>query len=121
MAVFGKRQGERRAPGGTALRKDDQVVVLTGKDKGRRGKVLNVDRKHGRVVVEKVHVIKRHTKPNPKNQEGGIMEYEAPVQISNVMLVCGACGAPTRVSRRLLADGGKMRICKRCGESVDKK
>lgn len=103
------------------IRKDDQVVVIAGRDRGKRGKVLSVDAGKGKVVVEKVHVIKRHSKPSQKNQQGGILEYEAPVQISNVMVLCGSCGAPTRVGHRLLADGGKLRICKRCGESVDKK
>ncbi|MBI5136697.1 MAG: 50S ribosomal protein L24 [Nitrospirae bacterium] len=103
------------------IRKDDQVLVIAGRDSGKRGKVLSVDAGKGHVVVEKVHIIKRHSKPTPKNQQGGILEYEAPVQISNVMVLCGSCGAPTRVGHRLLADGGKLRICKRCGESVDKK
>ncbi len=103
------------------IRKDDLVVVLAGKDRGKRGKVLSINPGKSRVVVEKVHVIKRHTKPSNKNQEGGILEYEAPIELSNVMVVCGACGAPTRTGARLLADGGKMRVCKRCGESVDKK
>jgi large subunit ribosomal protein L24 len=107
--------------GSLKVRKDDEVVVIAGKDKGKRGKVLSVNPKKGKVVVEAVHVIKRHTKPSQTNQQGGIMEYEAPVQISNVMVVCSACGAPTRIGHQLLADGGKMRMCKRCGESVDKK
>jgi len=107
--------------GSAKVRKDDTVVVIAGKDKGKRGAVLSVDPEKGKVIVEKVHMIKRHTKPSQKNQAGGIMEYEAPIQLSNVMVVCGACGAPTRVGQRLLADGGKLRICKRCNESVDSK
>jgi large subunit ribosomal protein L24 len=107
--------------GGAGVRKDDMVVVGTGKDRGKRGKVLSVDPQKGRVVVETVHMIKRHTKPNPKNQQGGILEYEAPIHISNVMVVCGACGKPTRIGRKRLKDGGVMRVCKHCGESVDKK
>ncbi len=103
------------------VRKGDEVMVIAGRDKGKRGKVLELDPAKGKVTVEQVHVIKRHTKPSQKNQQGGIMEYEAPIQLSNVMVVCGACGAPTRVGHRLLADGGKLRMCKRCGESVDKK
>ncbi len=95
--------------------------MVCGKAVGKRGKVLSVDPEKGRLVVEKVHIIKRHTKPNPKNQEGGIMEYEAPINISNVMVVCGSCGAPTRVAKKFLTDGSKMRMCKKCGESVDKK
>jgi large subunit ribosomal protein L24 len=106
---------------GASIRKDDMVVVTAGKDRGKRGKVLSVDPDQGKVVVEAVHLIKRHTKPSPKNQQGGILEYEAPVHISNVRVVCGACGKPTRVGRQRLADGATMRVCKRCGESVDKK
>ena len=107
--------------GAAAIRKDDTVVVTVGKDRGKRGKVLSVDPGKGRVVVEAVHIVKRHTKPNPRNQQGGIMEFEAPVAISNVMVVCGACGKPTRTARKRLKDGSTMRICKRCGESVDHK
>ncbi|MFQ5509689.1 MAG: 50S ribosomal protein L24 [Leptospirillia bacterium] len=103
------------------VRKDDQVVVVAGRDAGKRGKVLSVDTDKGRVVVEKIRMIKRHTKPSQKNQQGGIMEFEAPITVSNVMVVCGGCGAPTRVGMRPLADGSKIRVCKRCGESVDKK
>lgn len=107
---------------GTAgIRKDDTVVVTVGRDRGKRGKVLTVDRTAAKVVVEGVKVVKRHTKPNPRNQQGGIMEFEAPIAISNVMVVCGACGKPTRVGRKRLKDGSTMRVCKHCGESVDKK
>jgi len=107
--------------GAAGIRKDDTVVVTVGKDRGKRGKVLTVDRPAAKVVVEGVRVVKRHTKPNPRNQQGGIMEFEAPVAVSNVMVVCGACGKPTRVGRKRLKDGSAMRVCKRCGESVDKK
>lgn len=106
--------------GQAGVRKDDTVVVTAGKDRGKRGKVLKVDWQKDRVVVEAVHIIKRHTKPNPRNQEGGILEYEAPIHISNVMVVCAACGKATRIARKRLKDGGVMRLCKRCGESVDK-
>lgn len=102
------------------VKKDDEVLVVAGRDKGKRGKVLSVDAGAGRMVVEKVHMIKRHTKPNAKNQEGGIMEYEAPIRISNVMVVCGGCSKPTRVKTEPLKDGAKMRVCKHCGESLDK-
>ena len=92
-----------------SIRKDDTVVVTTGKDRGKQGKVLSVDPAKGRVVVEAVHMIKRHTKPSAKNQQGGILEYEAPVHISNVRVVCGSCGKPTRVGRKRLEDGATMR------------
>ncbi len=102
------------------VKKDDEVLVLAGRDKGKRGKVLSVNAESGRLVVEKVHMIKRHTKPSSKNQQGGIMEYEAPIQSSNVMVVCGGCDKPTRVKTEPLKDGAKMRVCKHCGESLDK-
>jgi len=107
--------------GTASIRKDDTVIVTVGKDRGKRGKVLSVDRTAAKVVVEGVKVVKRHTKPNPRNQQGGIMEFEAPIAISNVMVVCGACGKPTRVGLKRLKDGSAMRVCKHCGESVDKK
>jgi len=107
--------------GRAGVRKDDTVVVTAGKDKGKQGKVLSVDPVKGRVVVEAVHMIKRHTKPSAQNQQGGIMEREAPIHISNVQVVCGACGKHTRIARKRLSDGGSMRVCKHCGESVDKK
>ncbi|MDH5526135.1 MAG: 50S ribosomal protein L24 [Nitrospirota bacterium] len=103
------------------IRKDDQVVVITGKDTGKQGKVLQVQPKKGKVVVESVRMIKRHTKPNAKNQQGGILEHEAAIEASNVMVVCGSCGKATRVGCKPLADGKKMRVCKQCGESLDKK
>jgi large subunit ribosomal protein L24 len=107
---------------GTAgIRKDDTVVVTVGRDRGKRGKVLSVDRTAAKVKVEGVRVVKRHTKPNPRNQQGGILEFEAPIAISNVMVVCGSCGKPTRVARKRLKDGSAMRVCKHCGDSVDKK
>ncbi|MDH4230158.1 MAG: 50S ribosomal protein L24 [Nitrospirota bacterium] len=103
------------------VRKDDQVVVICGRDAGKQGKVLSVDPDKGKVVVEKIHMIKRHTKPSARNQQGGILEYEAPIQISNVMVVCSSCAKGTRVGIKVLADGRKMRVCRRCGESVDSK
>lgn len=101
------------------VRKGDTVVVITGKDKGKKGKVLRVIPSQRRVVVEGVNIVKRHTRPNPKLQQGGILEKEAPLDSSNVMLVCTKCDRPTRVGRRLLPDGSKVRVCKKCGEVID--
>lgn len=101
------------------VRKGDTVVVITGKDKGKKGKVLRVIPSQRRVVVEGVNIVKRHTRPNPKLQQGGIIEKEAPLDSSNVMLVCTKCDRPTRVGRRLLPDGNKVRVCKKCGEVID--
>ena len=103
------------------IRKNDQVKVIAGKDLNKTGRVLRVLRDKGRVVVEGVSFLKRHTRPNPQKQiKGGIVEREAPIHISNVMIVCGACGKPTRIGHNLLADGKKVRICRSCNSSLDK-
>jgi len=103
------------------IRKNDQVKVIAGKDLNKTGRVLRVLRDKGRVVVEGVSFLKRHTRPNPQKQiKGGIVEREAPIHVSNVMIVCGACGKPTRIGHNLLADGKKVRICRSCNSSLDK-
>ena len=103
------------------LKKGDTVEVTTGKDAGKRGKVLQVLREKGRVVVQGVGFIKRHTKPNPqRNIKGGIVEREASLHASNVQLVCPECGAQTRIGHKVLGDGRKVRICRKCEGVVDK-
>ena len=102
------------------IKKNDQVMVTTGKDRGARGRVLRVLASDGKAIVERVNMIKRHTKPNPnKGIQGGILEREAPIQISNLMVICPECGKPSRLGRTRLDDGeGKskgMRVCKDCG------
>ena len=105
----------------TPIRKNDSVVVTTGKDRGKRGRVLKVLPEKNRLVVEGVNFIKRHTKPNPqRNIKGGLVEREASLHASNVQLVCPECGKPTRLGRRLLGDGRKVRICRKCEGVVDK-
>lgn len=105
----------------TPLRKNDNVLVVTGKDRGKRGRVLRVIPATNRVVIEGVNLIKRHTRPNPgRNIKGGIVEREASLHASNVQLVCPECGAQTRIGRRLLGDGRKVRICRKCDGVVDK-
>ena len=105
----------------TPIRRNDTVAVNTGKDNGKRGRVLKVLPAKNRLIVEGVNMIKRHTKPNPgKNIQGGIIEREASVHASNVQLVCPECGAQTRVGRRILGDGRKVRICRKCDGVVDK-
>ncbi len=105
----------------TPIRRNDTVVVTTGKDRGKRGRVLKVAPDRNRLVVEGVNFIKRHTKPNPqRNIKGGLVEREAPLHASNVQLVCPECGKPTRLGRRLLEDGRKVRICRKCEGVVDK-
>ncbi len=100
------------------IKREDTVLVIAGKDKGRKGKVLRVFPSKSRVLVEKVNVVKRHTRPSQAHQ-GGIVEKEAPIHISNVMLVCPKCGDPTRVGFSVLDDGTKRRLCKRCGEIIE--
>ena len=103
------------------IRKNDQVKVIAGRDLNKTGRVLRVLRDKGRVVVEGVSFLKRHTRPNPQKQiKGGIVEREAPIHVSNVMIVCGACGKATRIGHNVLADGKKVRICRSCDSSLDK-
>lgn len=103
------------------LKQNDQVEVIAGKDKGRVGKILRVYRNNERAVVEKINMIKRHTKPNAMNQQGGIIEKEAPVHVSNLMLVCPKCSKTVRIGRKILEDGSKVRICKKCNETIEPK
>ena len=105
----------------TPIRKNDSVLVITGKDRGKRGRVLRVVPEKNRLIVEGVNIIKRHTKPNPgKNVKGGIVQREASVNAANVQLVCPECGAQTRIGRKILGDGRKVRICRKCEGVVDK-
>ena len=104
-----------------SIRKNDNVVVTTGKDPGKRGRVLRMTPESNRLVVEGVNIIKRHTKANPqKNIKGGLVEREAPLHASNVQLVCPECGKPTRIGKKILEDGRKVRICRKCEGVVDK-
>lgn len=102
------------------VKKNDMVMIIAGKDKGKSGKVMRVLADKGRVVVENLNVVKRHTRPTRTNAEGGIIEKEAPLAASNVLLLCGACNKPTRTGIRILDDGSKARFCKKCNEIVDK-
>ncbi|NOR50906.1 MAG: 50S ribosomal protein L24 [Desulfuromonadales bacterium] len=101
------------------VKKDDQVMVIAGKDKGKSGKVLRVLPEKGRVLVESLNLIKRHTRPSQSNNEGGIIEKEAPIAISNVQLLCPGCNKPARTGIRALEDGSKVRFCKKCNEIVN--
>lgn len=98
------------------IRKDDFVEVIAGKDKGKRGKVLRVHSDEGRLVVEKIHMIKRHTRPSRLTQQGGIIEREGKIHMSNVMIVCTRCDRPVRVGKKILENGKKVRVCRKCGE-----
>lgn len=105
----------------TPIRKNDSVVVITGRDRGKRGRVLQLVPAKNRLIVEGVNIVKRHTRPNPRqNVKGGIVEREAPLHASNVQIICPECGAPTRIGKRLLGDGRKVRICRKCDGVVDR-
>ena len=101
-----------------SIKKDDLVVVLSGKDKGKQGKVLKTEPKSGKVIVEKVNMVSRHTKPRRQGEEGGILQKEAPIYACKVMRVCPKCNKPTRGAHKVLADGKKVRICKKCGAEI---
>lgn len=101
------------------IKKDDKVKVIAGKDKGKVGKVLKVSEKKNRLLVENINVVKRHTKPNAQNRQGGILESEALIHWSNVMLMCNKCIEPVRVKFKTLDDGKKVRICRKCSEIID--
>ena len=97
----------------------DEVIVISGKDKGVKGKVLAVSPKTGRVTVEGVAMVTKHQKSRAQGQPGGIIRKEAAIDASNVMLVCQKCGKPSRSGKKLTDDGNKIRICKKCGEQID--
>jgi large subunit ribosomal protein L24 len=101
------------------VRTNDVVVVISGKEKGKKGKVLSASPKAGRVVVEGVSVVTKHQKPRGQGMPGGIIHKEAAIAASKVMLVCGNCGKATRHAHTFLADGAKVRVCKKCGAAFD--
>lgn len=102
-----------------SVRKGDKVRVIAGKDKGKEGKVLRAYPEKQRVVVERVNLIKKATRPTQKYPQGGILEIEGPIHVSNVMIVCPSCGQPSRVGRRR-EDGVRLRYCKKCQKEIDK-
>jgi len=104
---------------GLGIKKNDTISVITGKEKGKKGRVLSVSPLKDQLLIEKVNIIKRHMKPTRKYTQGGIIEKEAPLHISNVMLVCPKCSKPTRIGNSLLQDGRKVRMCKKCREVID--
>ena len=97
------------------IKKNDEVLVIHGKDRGARGKVLRILPTKGAAIVERINIVRKHTKPNPQKQvQGGILEREAPIRLSNLKLVCPECGKPTRVGRKRLENGAGVRVCKQC-------
>jgi len=101
------------------IKKDDKVKVLTGKDKGKIGKVLKVVKKTNRVVVENINVVKVHQRPTQASPQGGIVDKAMPIAISNLMLMCNSCVKPTRIGIKQLEDGKRVRICKKCDQQID--
>src|SRR5437899_3941232 len=109
------------APRGRSVKRNDTVLVLAGKSKGRTGRVLRVFPAEGRAIVEGVNFVRKHTRANPqKNVQGGILERESPIDASNLMVVCSECGRPTRVGHTIQDDGKKVRVCRRCDGVLDK-
>ena len=102
------------------VHREDTVVVLAGKDRGKKGRVIRLITKTDKVLVEKINMVKRHTRPNNELPQGGIVEKEAPIHVSNLQVVCLKCGKPTRISHKTLSSGKKTRVCKKCGEILDK-
>jgi len=101
------------------IRKDDSVIIIAGKDSGKKGKVRRVLPREDRLIVEGLNMVKRHSRARRAVRQAGIVEMEAPVHVSNVMLVCGKCGRPTRVGARFLTDGKRVRVCSSCREVID--
>ena len=101
------------------IKKNDMVLVLTGEEKGKRGRVLSVNPKKARLLVEKLNMIKKHMKPSRKYSQGGIIDKEAPIQRSNVLLICPKCDKPTRIGHKILKSGVKVRLCRKCTEVMD--
>jgi len=101
------------------IKKDDKVKVLTGKDKGKIGKVLKVVNKTNRIVVENINMVKVHQRPSQANPQGGIVEKAMPMDVSNLMLMCNSCVKPTRIGIKQLEDGKRVRVCKKCNQQID--
>ncbi|MBI2680373.1 MAG: 50S ribosomal protein L24 [Candidatus Solibacter usitatus] len=121
MAIAKRKPAE---PVRIQIKKNDQVRVIAGRDRGKSGRVLSVDESRGKVLIEHVSMVKRHTRPNPGKQiKGGIAERESPIAVSNVMILCPACG-PVRIAHHVENVAGKSRrsrVCRKCGQSLDKK
>ena len=101
------------------IRKNDSVMVIAGKERGKTGKILRVLPEKEAVIIERLNIVKRHSKPRGPQQPGGIVEKEAAVHASNVMIMCDKCNAPVRIGSKILADGKKIRICRRCNEALE--
>ncbi len=100
------------------VKKGDRVKIIAGREKGKEGDIIRAIPREDRVVIEKINLVKRHQKPTPEFAQGGIISKEAPIHVSNVMLVCSSCKKPTRVAHKFLDSGKKVRVCKRCGATI---
>lgn len=100
------------------VKKDDTVIVISGNDKGKKGKVLGVSPKEGKVIVQGVHIVKKHVKPRRQGEAGGIVEAEGAIYASKVQLYCAKCGKGVRAAHKVLEDGKKVRVCAKCGENL---
>ncbi len=100
------------------VKKDDTVIVISGNDKGKKGKVLGVSPKEGKVIVQGVHIVKKHVKPRRQGEAGGIVEAEGAIYASKVQLYCAKCGKGVRAAHKVLEDGKKIRVCAKCGENL---
>lgn len=103
-----------------SVKKNDLVKVIAGKEKGKSGRILRVLPRKNRIIIEKINFVKRHSRPSGQTRQGGIIEREAPINVSNVMVVCEKCNIPVRIGKKILDDGKKVRMCKKCGEVLDK-
>lgn len=104
---------------GLGIKKEDTVLVIAGREKGKKGRVLSVMPAKSSLIIEKINIIKRHMKPNRKYAQGGIIEKEAPIHMSNVILVCPKCNKSTRIANLLMENGKKVRTCRKCKEVID--
>jgi len=102
------------------VHREDTVLILAGRDSGKKGRVIRVFPDKNKALVEKINMVKRHTRPNQQLPQGGIQEKEAQIHVSNLQVVCAKCGKATRVAQKVLASGQKARSCKKCGEILDK-
>jgi len=100
------------------VKKNDLVMVVAGRDRGKTGKVIRVIPETGRILIERINMVKRHSKPRGAASPGGIVDKEAPLDISNVMMFCERCNAPVRIGDKIATDGSKIRVCRRCGEAL---
>jgi large subunit ribosomal protein L24 len=102
------------------IKKNDLVMVINGKEKGKSGRVLRVLPEKEKVIIEKINFIKKHSRPHGRQKQGGILEREAPLHLSNVMILCEKCNKPNRIGHRFIEGNKKARVCKKCGEILDK-